>query len=129
MKQQRLIKKLLRSKRDSSNDLLESTNLLTCNTANTSPQTQGNIEAEEHAINDSDSAITLEDSAGLVEVESSLTNLGSTLRNKNDPTSQVPVVLVNPQQPSGTCHNEHSKVSRKSKESPGNARAKIRTEF
>ena len=122
MKQQRLIKKLLRSKRDSSNDLLENTNLLTCNTANTSPQTQGNIEAEEHALNDSDSAITLEDSAGLVEVESALANLGS----KN---SQVPVVLVNPQQPSGTCHNEHSKVSRKSKESPGNARANIRLEF
>ena len=119
MKQQRLIKKLLRSKRDSSNDLLENINPLACNTANAS-HSQGSNDAEE--VNDSDSAIILEDSTGLVEVSLTVPNLGSTSSCNNDESSpnssQVPVVLVNPQvaAASGNCHNEISKASRKSKE-------------
>ena len=118
MKQQRLIKKLLRSKRDSSNDLLENINPLACNTANAS-HSQGSNDAEE--VNDSDSAIILEDSTGLVEVSLTVPNLGSTSCNNDESSpnsSQVPVVLVNPQvaAASGNCHNEISKASRKSKE-------------
>ena len=118
MKQQRLIKKLLRSKRDSSNDLLENINPLACNTANAS-HSQGSNDAEE--VNDSDSAIILEDSTGLVEVSLTVPNLGSTSCNNDESSpnsSQVPVVLVNPQVAAalGNSHNEISKASRKSKE-------------
>ena len=98
MKQQKLIKKLLR-KRDSSNDLLENTNVATANTsaptaaAAAAPQPQGESNNEgglDEALNDSDSAIILEDNA-LVEVSLTVPNLplGTTTTNEESSPTKV----------------------------------------
>ena len=95
LKQQKLIKKLLR-KRDSSNDLLENTNVATANTsaptaAAAQPQGESSNEGGlDEALNDSDSAIILEDNA-LVEVSLTVPNLPLGTATTNEESSPTKV--------------------------------------